>query len=80
MILYHTNMKKHVVKKGFPFRGNIRETTWKPQVYKKCPWGFHPGNYLFPCDFLPGESPYAPVYMLPSHGNSGQQVVSPYGR
>ena len=38
-------------KKRFPLRGNIRETTWKPQVYNKFPWGFHRGNYLFPCGF-----------------------------
>ena len=41
-----------VKKKGFPFRGNIRETTWKPLVYNnKFPWSFHPGNYLFPFGF-----------------------------
>ena len=41
-------------KKQFPLRGNIRETTWKPQVYNKFPWGFHPGNYLIPCGFPRG--------------------------
>ena len=60
--------------------GNIGEITWKQQVYNKFPWGFHPGNYLFPCGFPRGETPYAPVWMLPSQGNSGQLVVSLYGR
>ena len=36
--------------------------------------GFHPGNYLFPYGFPRRKTPYATVYMLPSHGNLGQLV------
>ena len=64
----------------FPFNGNIRDTTGELQVYNKCPWGFHPGNSVFFCGFRQEDTPYASVYILLSYGNSGQLVVSPYGR
>ena len=37
-------LHRHWVKKAISLRGNIRDTTLKPQVYNKLPWGFHPGN------------------------------------
>ena len=63
----HITLGEKAISLQGKYKGNRMEITF----YNTFLWGFHPGDYLFPCVFPRGETPYAPVYMPPSHGNPG---------